>query len=682
MQVYNRELSWLAFNNRVLQEAQDKTVPLIQRLRFLGIFSNNQDEFIKVRVANLLRMLRLKEGKSQKTVEGYPAKEILARVYDGIEQAQKSFTDIYQTILNEMEQNGIYVLNEQELSPEQEIFCRDYFSRQVSPLIVPLMIRKSTKMPFLSDQNVYHAVKMSLEGSKNIRYAIIPIPITKECPRFILLPSAKGRKDIIFLDDIIRLCLNEIFFMFPHDSITAYTFKLIWDANLTVDDDISKSLLEKMEASLESRQHGEPVRLVYDHEMPEDLLEILTSKLKLKDFKILGSRRYHMMKYLMKFPVINPALEYDNPPPLYHLEIPYFSSIIQVIKEKDIFLNFPYHTFNHVIDFLREAAIDPKVTRVCITLYRTAEQSKVINVLINAAENGKEVIVLEELMARFDEEQNVVNSDKLQKAGIKVLHGIPGLKVHSKLIYVERKEKGQFKGYTYIETGNFNESIAQIYSDFGLLTAHPQIAADAKAVFEFLLNPHKRFTYKQLLVSPYFMREQFEKLIDKEIRNSKKGKKAYIYAKFNGLTDIRMINLLYKASQAGVEIRLIIRGTCCLQPQVKEQSDHIRATSIVDKYLEHTRLFIFYSDGEEQTYISSADWMTRNLDTRIEIGVPIIDTKIKQTIRDVFDIQWADNVKARDLKILGKNNYVRRNAKNPCRSQVALYNYYLQKQNE
>lgn len=261
-----------------------------------------------------------------------------------------------------------------------------------------------------------------------------------------------------------------------------------------------------------------------------------------------------------------------------------------------------------------------------------------INVLINAAENGKEVIVLEELMARFDEEQNVVNSDKLQKAGIKVLHGIPGLKVHSKLIYVERKEKGQFKGYTYIGTGNFNESTAQIYSDFGLLTAHPQIAADAKAVFEFLLNPHKRFTYKQLLVSPYFMREQFEKLIDKEIRNSKKGKKAYIYAKFNGLTDIRMINLLYKASQAGVEIRLIIRGTCCLQPQVKEQSDHIRATSIVDKYLEHTRLFIFHSDGEEQTYISSADWMTRNLDTRIEIGVPIIDTKIKQTIRDVFDI--------------------------------------------
>jgi len=630
MQIYNRELSWLAFNNRVLQEAQDHTVPLIQRLRFLGIFSNNQDEFIKVRVANLLRMQRLKDGKNQKTVEGYPVKDILAEVYEQIETSQKSFTDTYESILSEMEQNGIYVLNEKEISAEQTAFCKDYFSRQVSPLIVPLMIRKSTKMPFLSDQNVYHAVKMSLDDQKSIRYAIIPLPITKECPRFVQLPSPEGRKDIIFLDDIIRLCLNEIFFMFPHDQISAHTFKVIRDANLTVDDDISKSLLEKMEASLENRQHREAVRMVYDHEMPDDLLEILTSKLKLKDFKILGSRRYHMMKYLMKFPVVNPALEYDNPPPLYHPEIPHFSSIIQVIKEKDIFLNFPYHTFNHVIDFLREAAIDPKVSRICITLYRTAEQSKVINVLINAAENGKEVIVLEELMARFDEEQNVVNSDKLQKAGIKVIHGIPGLKVHSKLIYVERKEKGVLVGYTYVGTGNFNESTAQIYSDFGLLTSHPQIALDANAVFEFLQNPHKHFTYKQLIVSPYFMRNHFEKLIEKEIRNKKKGKKAYIYAKFNGLTDTRMINLLYKASQAGVEIRLIIRGTCCLQPQVKGQSDHIRATSIVDKYLEHTRLFIFHSGGEEQTYISSADWMTRNLDNRIEVGVPILDKKIKK----------------------------------------------------
>ncbi|MCD7977159.1 MAG: polyphosphate kinase 1 [Tannerellaceae bacterium] len=679
MQIYNRELSWLAFNNRVLQEAQDHTVPLIQRLRFLGIFSNNQDEFIKVRVANLLRMQRLKDGKNQKTVEGYPVKDILAEVYEQIETSQKSFTDTYESILSEMEQNGIYVLNEKEISAEQTAFCKDYFSRQVSPLIVPLMIRKSTKMPFLSDQNVYHAVKMSLDDQKSIRYAIIPLPITKECPRFVQLPSPEGRKDIIFLDDIIRLCLNEIFFMFPHDQISAHTFKVIRDANLTVDDDISKSLLEKMEASLESRQHGEAVRMVYDHEMPDDLLEILTSKLKLKDFKILGSRRYHMMKYLMKFPVVNPALEYDNPPPLYHPEIPHFSSIIQVIKEKDIFLNFPYHTFNHVIDFLREAAIDPKVSRICITLYRTAEQSKVINVLINAAENGKEVIVLEELMARFDEEQNVVNSDKLQKAGIKVIHGIPGLKVHSKLIYVERKEKGVLVGYTYVGTGNFNESTAQIYSDFGLLTSHPQIALDANAVFEFLQNPHKHFTYKQLIVSPYFMRNHFEKLIEKEIRNKKKGKKAYIYAKFNGLTDTRMINLLYKASQAGVEIRLIIRGTCCLQPQVKGQSDHIRATSIVDKYLEHTRLFIFHSGGEEQTYISSADWMTRNLDNRIEVGVPILDKKIKKTIRDVFDIQWADNIKARDLRVLGKNNYIKKNAKKPCRSQLALYDYYAQK---
>jgi len=676
MKFYNRELSWLAFNERVLQEAQDKSVPLIQRLRFLGIFSNNQDEFVKVHVANLIRMARMKERKSSKMIDGYSPKDLLTLVNDSINNTQKRFGHIYVSILSEMEKHGIYVINETQLSDNQAQFCRQYFSSEISQWLVPLMLRKTTKMPFLSDSKIYHAVKMASSNEKNAKYAIIQIPVNSTCPRFVELPSEEGRKDIIFLDDIIRLCLDEIFFMFKYDNISAYTFKFTRDAQLNVDDDISKSIIEKMEQGLEERLHGEPIRLVYDRNMPPDMLEIITTKLKLRSYEILGGGRYHMMKDLMKFPSVRPDLENINPAPLQHPDVKHFSSILDVIREKDIFLNYPYHTFNHLIDFLREAAIDPKVKKIYITLYRTAERSKVINTLINAAKNGKEVVVLEELMARFDEEQNVENSDLLQKSGVTVIHGFSGLKVHSKLIFVERKENGSSKGFAYVGTGNFNETTARIYCDFGIFTANPQIAADAKAVFDFLLNSHKHPAYKLLMVSPYYMRSQFEALIEKEIKNKQKGKKSYIYAKFNSLTDIRIIKLLYKASQAGVEIRLIIRGACCLQPQVAGQSENIKVISIVDKYLEHARFTIFYNDGDEQIHILSADWMPRNLDNRVEVGVPVLDKEIRKTIKDIFNIQWSDNVKARDLTVLGANNYVKGNEQETCRAQTALYDYY------
>ncbi len=405
MEVINREMSWLLFNERVLQEAEDDTVPLLQRLRFLGIFSNNQDEFVKVRVANLLRMESIRGIKNIKTVEGFPVKVISETINERIKTTDASFTGTYNKILREMEHHHIYIRNEKQLTVKQKNFCRDYFSREISPLIVPLLVRKSTKIPFLSDEYIYHAVKMESCQNKHDKYAIIRIPVTKNCPRFIVLPSIKSKKEIIFIDDIIRLCLKEIFFMFKCDSLSAYTFKLIRDANLTVDDDITKSLMEKMEEGLTGRLHGNPVRLVYDREMPCDLLSILTTKLKLDSSKIQPGGRYHMLKHLTDFPEIDPYLEYENHPPLRHPDIPPFSSIFRVIDQQDIFLNFPYHTFDHVIDLLREAAIDPKVSRICITLYRTAERSKIINVLINAAENGKEVLVVEELMARFDEEK-------------------------------------------------------------------------------------------------------------------------------------------------------------------------------------------------------------------------------------------------------------------------------------
>lgn len=675
--INNRDLSWLNFNDRVLQEAQDKNVPLLQRLRFLGIFSNNQDEFVKVRVANIIRMSGFREKTTPSFSGGYTAKKLLPLVKIRVAESQKTFNKAYEEILAEMQVNGIRIVNETMLNDIQKQFCLDYFSAIISPRIVPLILRKNTKIPFLSDSNIYHAVKMSLKNSS--RYAIIQIPVSNACPRFIELPSMEGKHDIIYIDDIIRLCLDDIFFMFTYDQISAFAFKLTRDAQFILDDDISKSLIEKMEEGLENRQHGQPVRLVYDRDMPQDLLEIILSKLKLKEHDSAeAGGRYHLKRDLMKFPKIRPDLESDFPPAINHPGIKPFSSVLNVIQKQDILLNYPYHTFNHFIDFLREAAIDPKVTSIYITLYRTAGHSKVINALINAAKNGKYVVVMLELFARFDEEQNVESTEILQKEGVKVIHGADGLKVHSKLVLVQRKERSTIKGYTYIGTGNFNESTATIYSDFGLFTSNQQIAADAKTVFDFLINPHKRFTCKKLIVSPYYMRDQFTALIDKEIKNANKGKKAYIYAKFNSLTDEKIISHLYKASRAGVKIRLIVRGSFCLQPQLKGVSDNIKAISIVDKYLEHARLLIFCNDGDEQAFIMSADWMTRNLDRRVEVAVPILDKSIKNMLKTYFEIQWADNVKARDLSIFGENNYIQPKKDEICRSQTALYEYYKQ----
>jgi polyphosphate kinase len=682
MKTYNRELSWLAFNNRVLQEAQDTSVPLMKRLDFLGIFQNNQDEFIKVRLANLIRIIEGKSEDTPKSIDGYTPEELLVLVNEEMQASQDIFDKTLKNVFSEMERNGIYVLNETQLTEEQKSYCRKYFSDEISCWIIPLMLRKSEKMPFLTDNNFYFAVKMNKLAAKKPKYAIIQVPANKTCPRFIKLPSEKGRYDIIFLDDVIRLCLDEIFFMFTYDTISAHAFRFIRDGELTTSDEISISIMEKMEKGIENRLHGDPVRLTYDAGFPKDLLDTLIVKLKLKKEKIQAGGRYQMLRDLMKFPDIRPDLQIINPEPLYHPDIRRFSGVIEVIREKDIFLNFPYHTFNHVIDFLREAAIDNKVKKIFITLYRTAERSKVINALINAAKNGKEVVVLEELMARFDEEQNVENSDLLQKAGVTVIHGFKNLKVHCKLILIERKEKGEMKGFAYVGTGNFNESTAKTYSDFGLLTSNKEIVQDTRQLFDFLMNTHKYSEYKKLLISPYFMRKEFEKMIDTEISNKKNGKEAYIYAKFNTLTDSRIIKQLYDASKAGVDIRLIVRGACSLIPQVKGLSENIKVTSIVDKYLEHTRYFIFCNNKNEKIYISSADWMSRNLDRRIEVAAPVFCKEIKKTIMNVFNIQWSDNVKAREQTILGKNDYLQNGLSDKIRSQSALYDYYKKRFNK
>jgi polyphosphate kinase len=675
--INNRELSWLSFNERVLQEAKDQSVPLLQRMRFLGIFSNNQDEFLKVRVANLIRMASIKEFKKVKLTGGYIAEDLLELVNEKLAVLQQEFTNTYDEILLELQGHGIFVVNEYELNSEQKEFCRNYYSEIIAPRLVPILIKKSTKLPFFKDGNTYLAVQMIKGKTSNI--AIAEIPVSSACPRFVVLPSQTGRKDIIFIDDIIRLCLDDIFFMFNYDSITAHAFKILRDAQLNIDDDVSKSYVEKIEKSIEFRQHGTPIRLIYDKDMPKDVLDIISAKFGFKTNQFVnGTGRYHLMKDLMNFPRVDPTLESKNPKPINSSRVKHNSSILESIREKDILLNYPYHTFHHFIQFLSEAAIDQKVESIFITLYRTAERSKVLNALINAAKNGKKVTVLIELMARFDEEQNMESVALLQKEGVKILLGIEGVKVHSKLVLVERRERSQTRGYVYVGTGNFNEKTAQIYSDFGLFTANPQVAEDARAVFDFLENTHRKFTCKQLVVSPYFMRSRFERDIAKEIELAKKGKKAYIYAKFNSLTDEKMIKLLYKASRAGVKIKLIIRGACCLVPQLKGVSYNIEVISIVDKYLEHARMVIFGNGGDEKTYILSADWMTRNLDRRVEVGIPILDKSIQKTLKDVFKIQWSDNVKARVTDINGVNSYVQDGSDLKIRSQVELYNYYLE----
>jgi polyphosphate kinase len=539
------------------------------------------------------------------------------------------------------------------------------------------MLRKSVEIPFLPDGEIYLAVRM--ESARSCRYAIVQIPVSSACPRFVVLPSAEGRTDVIFLDDIIRLCLDEIFFMFNYGDISAHTFKIVRDAEFEIDDDVSKSMPEKMFQGLRRREHGRPVRIMYDRTMPDDVLQTISNKLGTRSAAQLEpGGRYHQMRDLMKFPAVRPALEEQKATPMRHPLIDPADSILKVIRRQDILLCYPYHSFKHFIDLLREAAIDPRVQSIRITLYRTAEHSKVIHTLLSAASNGKQVTAVVELKARFDEEQNIEVTELLQKGGVRVVHSLEELKVHSKLLLIERNEGSQAgKGYVYVGSGNFNEDTTRIYGDFGLLTADETAVEDARKVFDFLQNTHRHYEYKKLVVSPYYMRSRFEEIIAGEIKNAKRGRPAYIHAKLNSLTDERMIQKLYDASRAGVRIKLLVRGSCCLVAGQKGYSDNIEVRSIVDKYLEHARLIIAANGGKTQSWILSADWMTRNLDRRVEVGIPIRDKGIQATLEDYFAIQWRDNTKARAVVPPYENGYVPRLPDDaPHRSQTELYNYF------
>ena len=674
-----REIGWLSFNERVLQEACDPRNPLIERIKFLGIFSSNLDEFFRVRVATLNRVI--KASKKAKALLGYNPRKILNEIQQIVLDQQNKVNAAYDDIVKGLARKEIYILDEKSLNREQKNFIKAYFENQVRPSLFPIMIDHLGRLPELKDQSIYLAVCLKKKtGTADDRHSLIEIP-TNTISRFMVLPPKFGKNYVILLDDIIRVCLEDIFSLFGFDEFEAYTLKVTRDAELDIDDDLTLSFFEKITKGLKKRGHGIPVRLVYDREIPEYFFKKLIKKISFTstDTQIPGGR-YHNFKDLIKFPPLeDPDLRFLPLPPFQHKDLNPRESIISVIKKKDVLLVYPYHTFNHLNDFLREASIDSKVTSIKMSIYRLARNSNVANALINAARNGKEVTVVLELQARFDEQANLDWADRMREEGIKVMHGIPDLKVHSKLILVDRKEKGQHVKYANISTGNFNEETALIYSDHCLFTKDPRITEEAEKVFEFFEKTYKSFTYNHLLVSPFNMRKSLISLIRNEIENAKKGKKAYILLKINHLSDRSMIDHLYDADRAGVKIDIIIRGVCSLVPGIPGTSGTINAISIIDRFLEHSRIYVFGNDGNELIYLSSADWMARNLDQRVEVACPVYDDRLKAEIREFLNFQLKDNTKARIVNGQLVNDYKREPGKASYRAQLDYYRF-LKKQ--
>lgn len=669
----NREISWLGFNDRVLQEAADPTVPLIERLRFLGIFSNNLDEFFRVRVATLRRLVVVGEEEVIDYFEMDP-KRCLSEIQSTVIKLQAKFERVYQSIIDELENEKIFIIDESDLNEVQDAFVREFFEDKVRPYLVPIMLNVDSPFPRIKDKVIYLALRLS--NSEKTDFALMEVP--SEVKRFIALPSPEGSSCIMLIDDVIRLNLPKVFEIFEYTQTEAYTIKITRDAELDIKEDVSQSLMQKLEDSIKGRRTGSFTRFVYDSEIPDDLFDFMVRKLGLNDSQnLIPGGRYHNFKDFISFPSLARAdLNYEVLPALKVPEFSNYRSFFKAIKAKDIMLTFPYQSFGYIIDLLREAAIDPLVRSIKINIYRVAKNSRIMNALINAAHNGKEVVVSLELKARFDEKHNLYWSTKLQEEGVKVIFGVEDLKVHSKLIVIEREEEGGIHYYTHIGTGNFHEKNASIYTDHALLTAHQEIGKEVSQVFEFLDRNYLHFKYEHLLVSPYTTRSKFVQNIEHEIKNAKAGKKAFIYFKLNNLVDREFIELLYKASQAGVKVKAVVRGICSLIPGKPGLSENIEIKSIVDRFLEHTRCFIFANGGHEKYYISSADWMSRNLDSRVEVSVPIYDKHIKKVLKDFLLICFKDNCKSRVIDKLQLNLYTNSEKKEKIRAQYHIYDYF------
>ncbi len=673
-----REISWLHFNARVLQEAIDPVNPLIERLRFLGIYSNNRDEFFRVRVATLRRLKALQSEKSERI--GYDPAVVLKEIIKIINAQEKVFNESYENIVTELRAEGIHIITLQEITPVQGEFIRQYFREKVHPNLFPLMLSELKDPNSLKDNSIYLVVQLKNTKNPSIEnHALVKVP-TSVVSRFLILPQIDECYQVLLLDDVIRYNLGEIFLPFGYDAFEAFAMKFTRDAEMDIDNDISKSFLEIMAESLKQRKRGVPVRFVYDKSMPAEILNKLLKKFKLnKDDALRGGGRYHNFRDFMGFPAIGDKKLYFVPqPPLQHPELPPHQSIFSIIKQKDVLIHFPYQSFNHIIDLLREASIDPKVRSIKMTLYRTASNSNVINALINASRNGKSVTVFLELQARFDEKANIRWSEKLQEEGVKIIKSIPGFKVHSKLLVIRRKEDGKNVFYSNISTGNFNESTAKVYADTSLLTSNLRTGLEVSQMFQLFEMPYSPPPFHNLIISPYVMRNHFIKMINAEIRNKKAGREAWIIIKINNIVDDKMVKKLYQASQAGVKIDIICRGMCVLIPGVPGTSENIRLISIVDRYLEHSRLLVFANAGDHKYFMTSADWMVRNLDHRFETASEITDPALQQEIMDMLQIQLADNCKSRLINTPEVNKYYQ-NGQTPIRSQTVFYHYLKNK---
>lgn len=674
--VFPRDLSWLSFNERVLQEAMDTSVPLIERLRFLAIFSSNLDEFYRVRVAALRQLIRLKKKTRKKL--GLRPKKLLKEINKTVDRQQEVFGRVFRNdILPGLGKEGIYLVDERELSPAQEAFVAQYFDEKVRHHLHPIWLTDPDCETFLRDRQISFAVELLKDGGSSI--ALVEIP-TDAVPRFLRLPSETGRHDVLFLDDVIR---HQLPALFPDHSVNgAFAIKLSRDAELYIEDEYSGNLLEKIRKSLSKRETGVPSRFLFDKAMPVRILDLLRDKLSLESDDFIRGGRYHNFHDFFGFPVPETGFAQLEHPKAEPVPVPDFvgeNSIFDVIREKDVLMHFPYQSYEAVIRALDEAADDPRVTRIAITLYRVAGDSGVARALIRAKEAGKDVTVFLEAKARFDEASNLYWYDAMKAAGIQVHSSMPGVKVHAKLFVLERKEVDGPRSYAYLGTGNFNEKSARIYSDFGLLTADPGICGEVWQVFDMLTQPDYRPTFEHLLVAPHEMRPAFEALIDAEIAAAKAGKPAWIRAKMNSLEDAGMIAKLYAASQAGVKIDMVIRGICCLVPGVPGWSENIRIHSILDRYLEHARAYVFHHGGDTQIYLASADWMGRNLSRRIEVGFPLKSAHTHQFATDILDLHFKDTARSRIINERQTNPYkekqsVRRSNKS-IRAQLDSYTY-------
>jgi polyphosphate kinase len=668
-----RELSWLSFNARVLQEAADESVPVIERLRYLGIFSNNSDEFFRVRVAEVRRLISVSSPEQKQQF-----KDLLLAIQRRVVELQKEFDRIYKEIIRSLAEQRIYLINEQQLDDRQAAFVKAYFTSTVLPELEPILLREGQTIPALNDESIYLAVEI-LSGVFR-HAAVVGVP-TDRLKRFVQIPRRKGTKGTVFivLDNIMRTCLPQMFRgVFPIDSAQAYCFKFSRDAELAIDTGITQSLIDKMALGLKKRRKADTVRMVYDGKMPQRLLDQLCSQFGFGKYdSLIAGGRYHNSKDFMDFPNVGPRfLEFKPQPSIRIKRLDERSSIFDSIREKDIFLYYPYHPFDYAIDLLKTAALDPQVTKIKICLYRVARDSRVIDALVNAVQNGKKVLAVVELAARFDEQANINWAQRLTENGIDVIFGIPGLKVHSKLLLIERKDGNALRYYSHIGTGNFNEKTARQYTDFSLITYDQTIGRDVYDVFEFLQYNYQRPNYRLLLVAPHTARSGLLELIEGEIANARAGYRASMTLKCNNLVDKELVLKLYEASQSGVEIRIIVRGMCSLLPGLKDISENIRAISIVDRYLEHTRAYVFYNRGKPRYLIGSADLMTRNLDYRVEVLCPVLDQDAQRIIQDTLDQQWHDNVRARILDKQQLNLRVSRK-KNAAqiRSQESIHHY-------